>query len=80
MKRLWRDAAHWLAHHGLLSLLSYRTKDHQPRGGTTHNRLGSLPSITNEENALQLDLVEAFEVPFLQLISLCQVNVKLVST
>ena len=27
-------AAHWLAPHGLLSLLSYRTQDHQLRGGT----------------------------------------------
>jgi hypothetical protein len=27
---------HWLASHGLLSLFSYRTQDHQPRHGTTH--------------------------------------------
>ena len=26
-----RDAAHWLAPHGLLCLLSYRTQDHLPR-------------------------------------------------
>ena len=25
---------------GLFSLLSYRTQDHQPRGGPTHNGLG----------------------------------------
>jgi hypothetical protein len=31
MQRPWRDAAYWLAPHGLLSLLSYRTQDHQPR-------------------------------------------------
>ena len=36
-----------LAHHGLLSLLSYRTHDHQPRDGTTQHRLGPPPSITN---------------------------------
>ena len=29
-------AAYWLTPHRLLSLLSYRTQDHQPRGGTTH--------------------------------------------
>ena len=37
MQRLWRGAAYWLACHGLLSLLSYRTQEHQPRNGTTHN-------------------------------------------
>jgi hypothetical protein len=31
--------AYWLASHGLLSLLSYRTQSHQHRDGTTHNRL-----------------------------------------
>ena len=30
-------AAYWLASPGLFSLLSYRTQDHQPRVGTTHN-------------------------------------------
>jgi hypothetical protein len=40
MQRSWRDAAYWLASPGLLSLLSYRTQDFQPRDGTTHNRLG----------------------------------------
>ena len=33
------DAAYWLVPHGLLSLLSYRTQDHQLRDGTTHNGL-----------------------------------------
>ena len=37
MQRPWKGAAYWLAPHGLLSLLSYRTQDHQPRDGTTHN-------------------------------------------
>jgi hypothetical protein len=36
-------AAYWLAAPGLLSLLSCRTQDHQPTGGTTHNKLGSTP-------------------------------------
>jgi hypothetical protein len=39
--------AYWLAHHGLLNLLSYRTQDHQPRDGTTYNGLGPPPLITN---------------------------------
>jgi hypothetical protein len=47
VQRPWRDAAYWLAPHGLLSLLSYRTQDHQPRGSTIHNWLGLLPSVTN---------------------------------
>lgn len=36
MRRPWRSAAaHWLALHGLLSLLSYRTQNYQSRGGMT---------------------------------------------
>jgi hypothetical protein len=41
MQRPWRDVTYWLASPGLLSLLSYRTQDCQPRVGTTHN--GSSP-------------------------------------
>lgn len=37
MQRPWKGAAYLLAHHDLLSLLSYRTQDH--RGGTIHNEL-----------------------------------------
>jgi hypothetical protein len=36
MQRPWRDVLYWLACSGLLSLLSYRTQDCQPRDGTTH--------------------------------------------
>jgi len=43
MQRPWRDVTHWLASPGLLSLLSYRTQDHQPRDVTTHNGLGPPP-------------------------------------
>jgi hypothetical protein len=43
-------AASWLASHGLLSLLSYRTQGYQPRSDTTYNRLSS---------CLQPDLMEA---------------------
>jgi hypothetical protein len=47
MQRPQRGAAYWLAFHGLLSQLSDRTQDHQPRDGTTHHGL-DLPSlITN---------------------------------
>jgi hypothetical protein len=37
MQRPWRGAAYWLAPHLLLNLLSYRTQDHLPRSGPTHN-------------------------------------------
>jgi hypothetical protein len=36
MQKPWRDVLYWLASPGLLSLLSYRTQDYQPRDGTTH--------------------------------------------
>ena len=40
MQRPWRNAVYyWLAPHGLLSLLSYRTQVHQPRDGTPHQSL-----------------------------------------
>jgi hypothetical protein len=41
MQRPQKFAAYWLAPHGLLSLLSYRTQNHQPRVGTTHSGLSS---------------------------------------
>jgi hypothetical protein len=43
IKRPWRGAVHWLVPHGLLSLLSYRTEDHQPRD----DQLWAEPSPTN---------------------------------
>jgi hypothetical protein len=62
----------------------YRTQNLQPRDGTTHEGLGPLPSITTEENVLQVflqaDLMEAFSqskfFPFDN--SLCQVDIKVV--
>jgi hypothetical protein len=36
MQRPWRDVPCWLASPGLLSLLSYRTQDYQPRDGPTY--------------------------------------------
>ena len=57
-------AAYWLAPHGLLSLLSYRTQVHQLRHDPTHNRLGPPPSITNLRKCLmaclQPDFIETF--------------------
>ena len=47
MQRPWRGAVYWLVPRGLLSLLSYRTQDQQPRDGTTCDVLGTPPSITN---------------------------------
>ena len=47
VQRPWKGAAYWLTPRGLLSLLSYRTQDHQPRDGTTHNGLDLPPLITN---------------------------------
>ena len=60
MQKPWRGAAYWLASHGLLSLLSYRTQDHQSRDGTINYELGPSPLMTNWENALQPDLMETF--------------------
>jgi hypothetical protein len=42
MQRPWRGVTYWLASHGLVSLLSYRTRDYQLRDGTTHK--GPFPS------------------------------------
>jgi hypothetical protein len=36
MQRPWTDVPYWLVETGLLSLLSYRTQDYQPRDGPTH--------------------------------------------
>lgn len=63
IQRPWRGAAYCLAPHGFLSLLSYRTQDHQHRNGTTHYWLGLPLSITRWDNTLQLDLKEAFPQP-----------------
>ena len=47
IQRPWRGAAYWLDPHDLLSLLSYRSQDHQLRDGTTFNRLG--PQSINQQ-------------------------------
>ena len=74
----WRKSAQelnqgWNLEVGVDALLLWlaepdRTKDHYPRDGTTHQGLNLPPLITNWENALQLDLMEAF--PQLRLLPL----------
>jgi hypothetical protein len=66
MQRPWRDVTYWLASPGLLSMLSYRTKITSPEMAPPTR--GPPRLITNWENALQLDLVEAF--PQMKLLSL----------
>lgn len=47
-----QGAAYCLAPRSLLSLLSCRAQDHQPRGSTTHDGLGP-PSPITKVNALR---------------------------
>lgn len=49
----WRDAPDWLFLPDWLSLISYRTQSHSPRGGFTHNG-----ASTKWENGLQPHLLE----------------------
>lgn len=42
----WRNAAYYLASHGMPSLLFYGAQNHQPKGGTTYCGLGLSKSIT----------------------------------
>jgi hypothetical protein len=49
----------WLA-----QLFSYRTLDHQLRGGTTHNGLGPAISITNYEDVRMAYLQPCFTETF----------------
>lgn len=47
-QRLWRSAVYLLAPHGLLSLLTYSTQDHQHRDDATHDWLSPPTSITKK--------------------------------
>ena len=92
MQRPWRDVTYCLAPRGLLSLLSYRTQDHQPRGGTTHIGLNSL--IKNSLRKCPTDLPVAqppggplffffffsMEAPSPQMSLVCVKFIKLAST
>ena len=60
MQESLKEVPYWLASPGLLSLLSYRTKDHEPKDSVIHNGLDPPQLITNGENTLQLDLMEVF--------------------
>lgn len=69
---------HGLALHGLLSLLSYTTQAHLPRGGTSHSGLGLFTSIICFKNCLivlptiQPDRgIFSIEVPFSQTAFAC---------
>jgi hypothetical protein len=53
VQRPWRDAVYWLASHGLLHLLSYRTQDYQTEDGTTHHDPGSPTLISSWEKHLR---------------------------
>jgi hypothetical protein len=82
MQRPWRGAVYWLAPRSLLSLLSYRTQDHQPRDGTVHYERGSSPLITNWGTALQLEGFSQLRLlpsllPFLKLIIFINLHFKL---
>ena len=75
MQRPWRGLLYWLASTGLFSLLSYRTKTTSPE--MVPPTRGPPHLITNWENALQLDLMEA--LPYWSSFlcdnsSLCQVD------
>lgn len=49
---LWRDTIDRLVFYSLLSLLSYTTQDHLPKGSTTYSVLYLPMSIINQENVL----------------------------
>ena len=63
VQRPWRDAAYWFASPGLLSLVSYRTQNYQPRDGTTHNGLGP-PPLTEKMPYSWIHGGISLEVPF----------------
>lgn len=48
-----RGAAYWLAAHGLLGLLSYKSQGYQPTCDTIHNRLGPPTSTIDQDNITQ---------------------------
>jgi hypothetical protein len=54
MQRPRRDVSYWLASFGLLSLLSSRTQDSQPRDGTTHNGPSHLWSLIEKMSYIQI--------------------------
>jgi hypothetical protein len=82
MQRLWRDVPYWLASPGLLSLLSYRTQDCQPRDGPTHK--GPFPPWSLIEKITHSWISWTYFPNWSFFLcdkpSLCQVDTKLYST
>ena len=78
-----RGAAYWLAAHGLLSLISYRTQDHQPRDATNHSGLGPSQKSLIKNMRYRLAYSLSVQRHFLSWgslsddSSLCQVGIKL---
>lgn len=60
MEKPWGSAAHCLALHDLLRLLSKSAHAHQPRGGTAPSELCPPTSITNYKNVPQAKIDGAF--------------------
>jgi hypothetical protein len=78
-RRPWRGGAYSYALPGLLSLLSYRTQDHQPRVGTAHNELSPPTPVIHQVDALPANLVWTFSllrIPFPSDSCFCQIDIK----
>lgn len=59
MQTLWRRVAHWLLS-SFLSLISYTTQDHLPRGsGNGLFEIGPITSIIKQGNASQVCPVDS---------------------
>jgi hypothetical protein len=75
MQRPGRGTAYWLAHDGLLSLLCYRTQNHQSRDGTTHNRLDPSFPINHQLRKCPATRsyvgISSMVVPFFQITLAC---------
>lgn len=71
MQKPWSDAAYWIAHYGLLNLLSYKAQNYQPRADATHNGWALPLSITILKNALHAFLLPNLMGAFIKLILAC---------
>ena len=82
MHKSQEGTAYWCASPGLLSLLSYRTQDLDPRDDTTHDGLGPASSITNFKQCLTAGLSGGISssYPFRRLWLVCQADIRLTST
>lgn len=64
VQRPQRSTTYWLVLHGLLRVLFYRTQDHQPRSGTTHNKLGPPTPSTNYNFPIGLPTTKSYRSIF----------------